>query len=311
MTRHAPLPIAALGISFLSCLLVGLTLAQTRPPLALPDANDNVEMVIIPTGSFDMGSAEDEVDELIANCKKSGGSPYTCEERYDAETPRHRVQVEGFFLDKTEATQAQFARFVQAARRITTAEAEGRSELYRQKEGKWGWEDQDGIDWRYPVSRNAPTLPALPVVHVSWTDAVAYCAWAGKRLPTEAEWEYAARGTAGLKYPWGNRWNGARARHFGNREEGTTAPVGSYPDGASPFGVLDLSGNVWEWTDSLFRPYPRSATDGREAGAAAGKRTVRGGGWNSGAVSMRSARRAGNDPTNRNNLIGFRCARTP
>jgi formylglycine-generating enzyme required for sulfatase activity len=292
--------------------MTGQARAQATPgPPESPDANDDVAMVRIPAGSFDMGSWESEVDELIASCTKSGGSPYTCEERYGAETPRHRVDVEPFSLDKTEVTNARFERFLTATQHVTAAEATGWSEVFRQKDGKWGWEKRHEVNWRHAFREQASTLPGHPVVHVSWNDAAAYCAWAGKRLPTEAEWEYAARGNAGLKYPWGDHWSSARARYFANREGGTTAPVGSYPDGASPFGLLDLAGNVWEWTSSLFRPYPYSPNDGREVSATPGNRTVRGGGWNGNAVTMRSARRGGNAPTDHSNLIGLRCARTP
>jgi formylglycine-generating enzyme required for sulfatase activity len=196
------------------------------------------------------------------------------------EKPTHQVTVADFWLDRTETANAQFARFVQAS----TYQPQGE----RQKE--------------------APGKDQHPVVNVTWNDAVAYCRWADKRLPTEAEWEYAARGTDGRKYPWGNAWEDNRARFARNRGNQTTAPVGSYPSGASPFGVLDLTGNVWEWVSSLYKPYPYSATDGREDLNASGGRVNRGGSWSSNPGVLRSADRGGFVPSYRYYVLGFRCA---
>jgi formylglycine-generating enzyme required for sulfatase activity len=180
-----------------------------------------------------------------------------------------------------EVTNAQFAQFAQGS---------GYKPL-----GNWRAEFTTGKDQH-------------PVVNVTWHDAVAYCRWADKRLATEAEWEYAARGTDGRKYPWANAWEAGRARFSGNNGGERTTPVGSYPSGASPFGVLDLAGNVWEWVSSLYWPYPYSATDGRENLTASGRRVMRGGSWNGSPKSLRSADRGGINPSFRGNGLGFRCA---
>jgi formylglycine-generating enzyme required for sulfatase activity len=309
---------AFIVVGVLAFLLAGRTLLPgapqppSRPAQGPPiPGTDDAEMIRIPTGQFSMGTRESEIDQLVTACKKGGTEHYECEDRYDAEGPRHPVKVGDFSLDKTEVTNAQFEAFVRSTGHISSAESQGRSDVFRDVGGKWAWETQAGLAWRRPSGTGTTALPPHPVVHVSWTDAAAYCQWAGKRLPTEAEWEYAARGSAGRRYPWGEQWGSGHARHFDNRGEGTSAPVGSYPSGASPFGVLDLAGNVWEWTSSLFRPYPYDPLDGREEGAAVGKRAVRGGGWNGYGVSLRATRRAGNSASERSNVLGFRCARTP
>ncbi len=225
---------------------------------------DNAEMVYIPAGTFTMGDTLGD-----------GGAD---------ERPPHPVTLEAFWLDRTEVTNAQFARFV----------AEG---------------DATPGNWRSkPVAVGKDTHP---VVNATWHDALAYCRWAGKRLPTEAEWEYGARGTDGRRYPWGNAWETNRARFDGNKGSETTAPVGSYPTGASPFGALDMAGNAWEWTSSLYKPYPYAASDGREEPDALGGRVVRGGSWSFDSGGLRSAYRNRYIPAIRLVVAGFRCAESP
>ncbi len=198
------------------------------------------------------------------------------------EIPAHPVSVWAFWLDRTEVTNTQFFQFARAT----------------------------GFRARPALLRVAQGKEQHPVVHVTWEDAMEYCRWTGKRLPTEAEWEYAARGTDGRRYPWGDAWDPNRARFEGNSGGQTTAPVGSYPAGASPFGVLDLAGNVWEWTSSLERPYPYVATDGREDPAAPGLRVVRGGAWRFKPGALRTSVRWGIQPTDQRPVIGFRCAQS-
>jgi len=200
----------------------------------------------------------------------------------DDERPAHPVSLPAFWLDRTEVTNAQFARFASFARDARQA---------RRDTGVM----EDGKD-------------RLPVVNIPWRVALAYCRWAGKRLPTEAEWEYAARGTAGRKYPWGNTWDERNARFAGNHGSQGAAPVGSYPAGASPFGVLDMAGNVWEWVSSLYLPYPYLATDGRESLSIQGRHVVRGGSWYLNPWDLRSTNREFGEPGYRSVYIGFRCA---
>ncbi len=195
-----------------------------------------------------------------------------------------------FWIDKTPVTNAEFARFVKATGYQTTAEKRGSSYAYTGKD----WKETKGTDWRHPggPKTDIQALADHPVIHVSWQDAVAYAEWAGKRLPTEEEWEKAARGTEGRTYPWGNQKPTRELCNFAQNEKGTT-PVGRYsPQGDSPYGCVDMAGNVWQWTAD---DYDKST------------KVVRGGSWGNDAYYVRSAYRSGNAPSISNDLVGFRC----
>lgn len=202
------------------------------------------------------------------------------------EQPVHQVHLNAFYLDKFPVTTARYRTFLEASK----------SELPRH------WAEVN------------PTRDAdRPVIGVSWFMADHYCRWAGRRLPTEAEWEKAARGTDGRVYPWGNRQPTAAYGNFGKmRWTGyeTLTPVGSFKAGDSPYGASDMAGNVWEWTADWFDANyyqsspPRNPT-GPEHGVA---RSVRGAGWNYDGVIARSADRNRDDPTTQINSFGFRCA---
>ena len=213
------------------------------------------EMILIPAGEFLMGS-----------------DPQKDQDAYNDEQPQHTVYLPDYSMAKTPVTNGQYAAFVE---RTNHSQPE-HWEAGKPPRGKDGH----------------------PVVHVSWHDAVAYCNWlaetSGKpyRLPSEAEWEKGARGTDGRIYPWGDEWDADRCNSWEGRKRGTT-PVGAYPEGASPYGLLDMSGNVWEWT-----AYWHNEKQG--------VRVVRGGSWLGYAGLARCAVRDWDIPDYFYNNLGFR-----
>ncbi|MDA0738371.1 MAG: formylglycine-generating enzyme family protein [Nitrospirae bacterium] len=173
---------------------------------------------------------------------------------------------------------------------------------YEGKEECW---DPKGWEWKNMEKLTQPRLwddsqwnqPDHPVVGISWYEADAFSRWAGKRLPTEEEWEKAARGTEGRVYPWGDEFDSEKCNNQESGSDGTT-PVTKYVNGLSPYGCYDMAGNVWEWTNSWYEERNRN-------------RVVRGGSWVNGAGYLRSSNRFRDTPTSRGNYVGFRCTRTP
>jgi iron(II)-dependent oxidoreductase len=246
---------------------------------AVSDAGEAPEMVRIPAGAFWMGDDSGPADER----------------------PRHQVDVATFFIDRNKVTNAQFARFLNAS---GTHAAAGQR-----------WYDTDDNDAR--IHRRSgqwtadPGHEKDPVVEASWYGALAYCQWLAKRLPTEAEWEKAARGSDGRKYPWGSEPPDKARAHFGGGWN-DLKPVGSFPKGASPYGVLDMAGNGWEWVSSAYVPYPYDANDGREDLSRDTVRGTRGGGHDSRPEELTTTqrgRRVSRNPRGGHHNIAFRCAR--
>ena len=207
------------------------------------------------------------------------------EEGDDDEQPVHHVFLDSFYLDTFEVTNGRFAKFVAAI----------------QSEPPWGFADQE-----------TPVVDAdRPVRWVNWMDAIGYCLWAGKRLPTEAEWEKAARGTDGRVYPWGNDPPTPAQAVFGLKEgDETVSPVGTRAPGQSPYGIHDLAGNLYEWTtdwydDGFYTTTPPSNPRGPAAGTA---KVQRGGSYINAPYRLRSTFRTKGDPTEHDPHVGFRCA---
>jgi formylglycine-generating enzyme required for sulfatase activity len=220
---------------------------------------DGMTMVYIPEGKFNMGSNKGLSDEK----------------------PIHVVYLDNFWIDLTEVTNAMFTRFL--------------NEMGNHKEGGANWLDSGDKDAR--ISQVGGVWQAdsgyadHPAVEVTWYGADSYCQWAGRALPSEAQWEKAARGTDGQTYPWGEGINCGLANYWGCDEFPRTSPVGHYPDGASPYGALDMAGNVWEWVlDSYDANYYRDSpyenpANHKQSGAL---RVIRGGSWGHGerAISV-------------------------
>jgi formylglycine-generating enzyme required for sulfatase activity len=197
------------------------------------------------------------------------------------------VWLDAFYIDKTEVTNAQFKAFCDVTGYLPPANPDWDPNYFHSKHD-------------------------YPVLQVTYDQAAAYCAWRHKRLPTEAEWEKAARGTEGRKYPWGNDWDPKRVNGWGEPYR-YTAPVGSVPEGASPYGAVDMAGNVWEWCYDWFDPnyYAHSpARNPRGPATPTPWRAARGGGWSSTQMSgdFEVANRSKNGPTETRYHLGCRCA---
>lgn len=244
-----------------------------------------------------------------------GSNPAHDELADASELPQHQLDLPTYQIARVPVTVAQFAAFVDATGYYTSAELLG---------GSWGinengWFAIQGATWRCPRGQEDETLSKAdhPVTHVSWHDAMAFCRWAGVRLPTEVEWEKAARGTDGRLFPWGNEPPNAQRCNYAFTI-GDTTPVGSCPLGASPYGLLAMAGNVREWTSTLWGPYadlsayayPYNPADGRENVEAPDDvcRVMHQGSFASTLKNVRCACRHGNAPTHRDGVSGFRVA---
>jgi len=212
------------------------------------------------------------------------GSDHPPDQQFDKEKPAHRVFLDGYWIYKNDVTVAQYRAFCQATGRAMPLPP------------PWGWID------------------GHPMVSITWKDAAAYATWAGAALPTEAQWEKAARGDDGRLFPWGNQWDASKLwrsrRDIG--DAGHTVGAGSFPAGASPYGCLDMEGNVWQWCADWYGPY-RAGTSRNPTGPAGGAtRAVRGGSWYLvDPASFRASNRSYGPPGVTYVFLGFRCVVAP
>jgi eukaryotic-like serine/threonine-protein kinase len=248
---------------------------------------DGAVLVYVPEGEFIMGSDVDINEQ-----------------------PIHLVKLNAFWIDQNEVTNELFAAFIQATGYNTDAEIMGWAYTW----DGYNWIQTTGANWRQPngAGSNITGRGKYPVVQISWYDAVAYCQWAERRLPTEAEWEKAARGTDQRAYPWGNEEPNETLLNFlGN--VGDMTEVGSYPNGVSPYGAYDMSGNAWEWVHDWFQESYYAALEnhvfnplGPEYGDGRG---MRGGSWMNFYDFIRTSERRWSNPLFTFSHYGFRCVR--
>ncbi len=277
-------------------LVLGLMVnSQTKKP---PSG-----MVLIPAGTFMMGASNGQ----------------------EIEKPVHEVSLNAFYMDTHEVTLAQFRKFVEATNYVTDAEKNGGSIIYDGTD----FVKKDGVDWRFDARGNPHKKSSnnLPVTHLSWNDANAYAQWVGKRLPTEAEWEYAARGgEKGYTYAWGNEGLSSKAwanvsdenyikvvewPYFKRYDDGYVfaAPVGSFPPNS--FGLYDMAGNAWEWCADYFDEnyYSKSPKNNPVNKTPNERRSMRGNSWDGRPNMMRASRRTSDLQSNSYVDTGFRCVK--
>lgn len=266
-----------------------IPLACTTPGQTRTSEVDGMTQVCIPAGEFTMGSYQGEEDE----------------------GPPHTVFVDAYWMDQTEVTNAMFEQFIQATNYVTEAEREG-----------WGWvttspdqggEQIQGANWQHPNGPDSNLAGKMqnPVVQVSWNDARTYCDWAQRSLPTEAQWEKAARGMDQLIYPWGQTWDSEKVNSALADPYAQLAPVGSFPGGTSPFGAQDMVGNAYEWVKDTYsadfylnspKTNPFNNSDGKV-------KILRGGSWKNKLLkTLNTTNRASSTSDVRGNELGFRCA---
>ena len=283
-------------------------------------------MILIPEGLFLMGSTKQDIERLLSLDQNIEAF------RLENETPQREVCLSAYFIDKHPVTNARYKKFIESG---------GYAQQTLWSDAGWEYVSQSRPLETGDLDGVSHGEPDCPVVNVSWYEAEAFAKWDGKRLPTEAEWEKAARGVDGRIYPWGSEFDKKRLNCAEAKIEKPTH-VTKYPQGQSVYGCLDMAGNVWEWTADWYDShYYRTAPNNNPQGphiaeespyfgrpedvgisiyelkpsesskALSGCKALRGGSWNgSGVVHVRCANRDYDEPTYKNDIISFRCARS-
>ena len=248
---------------------------------------DGMKLMYVSAGDFQMGSTDAQFQLAVLNCEKYTRPASNCQGWFSLEKPVHRVYLDAFWIDQTEVTNAMYAKCVSTG--SCQAPHDSSSQTRKSYYG-----DSQFADY--------------PVIHVDWFQADTYCKWAGRSLPTEAQWEKAARGTDGRTYPWGEEIADQKANTPPNSSLKDTTSVSSYKAGASPYGALDMAGNVSQWVADWISPY----SDGYQrnpTGPESGKsRVIRNGSFQNWDFFVRSAYRIVDSPADQNSYTGFRCA---
>jgi len=297
--------------SLLPTTLVPSVSTSEAPPISTTPPSDftddhGVRMNLIPAGSFEMGT---DSEVALEECRSlySGTDVFigeSCQQSWYAnEEPVHTVYLDDYYIDLREVTNAMYALCVEKG--FCTEPSDKDSSTHNSYYGNLAYAD-------------------YPVIDVIWEQAQEYCEWRGARLPTEAEWEKAARGTEGQLYPWGNTFDGSLANFCDKNctkdwanldyDDGYTelAPVGTFPEAASPYGVLEMGGNVWEWVSDWYSEdyYANSPSENPNGPDSGTFRVARGGSWYGAGFNLRTCIRGWFIPTmNIGNDLGFRCAR--
>jgi len=278
------------GTAVIGLLVVVLLVVSERGGTPTPEiiekqlwAWDGSVMVYVPAGQFWMGSTNADIDDILAKCND-------CERDWFLdEWPQHQVYLDAFWIDRTEVTNEQYKRCVDVGACSSPSRAKSST-----RDSYYGNSAFDNY----------------PVIYIGWHQADAYCRWASKRLPTEAEWEKATQGTDGNTYPWGEEIECNRANYHAC--VGDTTKVGSYPEGASPYGALDMAGNVWEWVADGYDYgyYGKSPGSNPQSLDSSAARVLRGGAWDGAWRNVRAAVRGSLGLSEASGLVGFRCARS-
>jgi eukaryotic-like serine/threonine-protein kinase len=266
---------------------------------------DNMVLVYVPEGNFLMGASEEQIKADLERCILAGTTRSVCESRGTDQKPQHTVWLDTYWIDMYEVTNGQYQSCVTG--------------------GACQPPLHEASNTRISYYGN-PVFDNYPVIYVDWNQAKTYCEWAGRQLPSEAQWEKAARGTDGRIYPWGNENAAGDLLNFADVNSGyemsdknvndgfaDTSPIGNYPRGASPYGVMDMEGNVSEWLNDLYQwDYYKKSPDKNPTGASSGyNHVVRGSAWYSTIWVLGVYSRGGAGPADKSPATGFRCAANP